>query len=287
MLDFVGMVVIPALMVFAVNALVVFMDIPRGAKLILAAGAGLWIGLAAAAASAGWLAIAEPFPVIGIFVALPLAAAAIATTWPGARKALLGLLLPLLIGLNIGRVFAVLFLLLAVEGRLAGPFPYFAGLGDIITGVVAIPLVWLARETKGQTARIGRLELVRGRRSRARHFPRRDIGARRALAALSCRSRLGSHAAVALLVSSDGAGTALFDPARDHLGSAAEATWAVGCRGRLGRHPSSNSWLASWRILAQRRSAGCGLPRMEGGLPGIFAVKRCLFVQSAPRLAQF
>jgi hypothetical protein len=154
MLDFVGMVVIPALMVFAVNALVVFMDIPRGAKLILAAGAGLWIGLAAAAASAGWLAIAEPFPVIGIFVALPLAAAAIATTWPGARKALLGLLLPLLIGLNIGRVFAVLFLLLAVEGRLAGPFPYFAGLGDIITGVVAIPLVWLARETKGQTARI-------------------------------------------------------------------------------------------------------------------------------------
>ena len=154
MLDFVGMVVIPALMVFAVNALVVFMDIPRGAKLILAAGAGLWIGLAAAAASAGWLAIAEPFPVIGIFVALPLAAAAVATVWPGARKALLGLPLPLLIGLNIGRVFAVLFLLLAVEGRLAGPFPYFAGLGDIITGVVAIPLIWLAQETKGQTARI-------------------------------------------------------------------------------------------------------------------------------------
>lgn len=152
MLDFVGMVVIPALMVFAVNALVVFMDIPRGAKLMLAAVAGLWIGLAAAAASAGWLAIAKPFPVIGIFVALPLVAAAIAAAWPGVRKALLGLPLPLLIGLNIGRVFAVLFLLLAVEGRLAGPFPYFAGWGDIITGVVAIPLVWLAQDTKDRTA---------------------------------------------------------------------------------------------------------------------------------------
>jgi hypothetical protein len=154
MLDFVGTIVIPAVMVFAVNALIVFMDVPRGTKLILAASAGLWIGLAAAAASAGWLTIAEPFPVIGIFVALPLVAAAIATAWPGARKALLGLPLPLLIGLNIGRVFAVLFLLLAVEGRLAGPFPYFAGLGDIITGVVAIPLVWLAQETKDRTTRI-------------------------------------------------------------------------------------------------------------------------------------
>ena len=152
MLDFVGMVVIPALMVFAVNALIVFMDIPRRAKLILAASAGLWIGLAAAAASAGWLAIAKPFPVIGIFVAFPLVAAAIAAAWPGVRKALLGLPLPLMIGLNIGRVFAVLFLLLAVEGRLAGPFPYFAGWGDIITGVVAIPLVWLAQDTKDRTA---------------------------------------------------------------------------------------------------------------------------------------
>jgi hypothetical protein len=148
MLDFIGMVVIPALMVFAVNALIVFMDVPRRAKLILAASAGLWIGLAAAAATAGWFAIAEPFPVIGIFVALPLVAAAIATAWPGARKALLSLPLPLMIGLNIGRVLAVLFLLLAVEGRLAGPFPHFAGWGDIITGVVALPLLWLAQDTK-------------------------------------------------------------------------------------------------------------------------------------------
>ena len=85
-------------------------------------------------------------------MALPLVAAAIAAAWPGVRKALLGLPLPLLIGLNIGRVFAVLFLLLAVEGRLAGPFPYFAGWGDIITGVVAIPLVWLAQDTKDRTA---------------------------------------------------------------------------------------------------------------------------------------
>ena len=46
----------------------------------------------------------------------------------------------LLIGLNAMRVLGVLFLLLALDGRLAGPFPFSAGLGDIITGVFAIPL---------------------------------------------------------------------------------------------------------------------------------------------------
>ena len=51
--------------------------------------------------------------------------------------------MPLMIGLNIGRIFAVLFFLLAAEGRLSGPFPVFAGWGDIITGVVAMPLLWL------------------------------------------------------------------------------------------------------------------------------------------------
>jgi hypothetical protein len=34
------------------------------------------------------------------------------------------------------------FLRLAADGRLAGPFPYSAGWGDIITGVAALPLAW-------------------------------------------------------------------------------------------------------------------------------------------------
>jgi hypothetical protein len=83
---------------------------------------------------------------MGIFVALPLLAAAIVAAWPAARKAMLSLPLTLLVGLNIGRVFAFLFLLLAAEGRLSGPFPYSATWGDIITGALALPLIWLARQ---------------------------------------------------------------------------------------------------------------------------------------------
>ena len=144
MLDFIGTVVTATLMVFAVNAVIVFMDIPRFAKLVLALVIGLWIGLAAAAGAAGMIAISKPFPVVGIFVALPLVAAASATAWPAARRAMTSVPMPLMIGLNIGRIFAMLFLLLGAQGRLAGPFPFFAGWGDIITGVVAVPLLWLS-----------------------------------------------------------------------------------------------------------------------------------------------
>jgi hypothetical protein len=146
MLDFAGTIATAALMVLIVNAVTIFMDISRSTKLVLAGIAGVWIGLCAAAAAAGMLAMTKPFPVIGIFVGLPLAAAAIATAWPAARQAMLSVPMPLMIGLNIGRVFAVLFLLLAAEGRLAGPFPHSAAWGDIITGVAAVPLLWLTTE---------------------------------------------------------------------------------------------------------------------------------------------
>jgi hypothetical protein len=141
MLDFVGTVATAALMVFVVGTFAVCMDAARGAKLAFLAGAGVWIGFCAAAGMAGWLAIARPVPVIGLFVAAPLAAAAVAAMSPAARAAILSVPMPVMIGLNMGRVLAVLFLLLAAQGRLGGPFPYFAAGGDIITGVLALPIM--------------------------------------------------------------------------------------------------------------------------------------------------
>jgi hypothetical protein len=166
MLDFFGTIVAAALMVFVVTALLVFIDVPRNAKLVVAALLGLWIGVAAAAGAAGWLAISRPFPVMGIFVGAPLLAAAIAASWPAARQAMLSLPMPLMVGLNIGRVFAFLFLMLLAEGRLSGPFPYSAAWGDIITGAAALPLLWLARTPDRHTAvfhlwnALGMLDLV-------------------------------------------------------------------------------------------------------------------------------
>ncbi|MET0630565.1 MAG: hypothetical protein ABWY92_06840 [Xanthobacteraceae bacterium] len=146
MLDFIGMVITAALMVLVVNALTTFMDVSRVAKVTLAAVIGVWIGLAAAAAEAGWLTISRPVPVVGLFVVVPLLAAALATAWPAACNAMLSIPMSVMVALNIVRVFAVLFLVLAAEGRLTGPFPYSAAWGDIITGVAAVPVLWLLKD---------------------------------------------------------------------------------------------------------------------------------------------
>jgi hypothetical protein len=146
MLDFIGMVITAALMVLVVNTLITVMDVSRAAKITLAAVAGVWIGLAAATAEAGWLTISRPVPVVGLFVMVPLLAAALAAAWPAAREAMLSIPIPIMVALNIVRVFAVLFLMLAAEGRLTGPFPYSAAWGDIITGVVAVPVLWLLED---------------------------------------------------------------------------------------------------------------------------------------------
>jgi hypothetical protein len=149
MLDFIGWIITAALMVLVVNTLIIFIDVSRAAKITLAAVIGVWIGLAAATAEAGWLPVARPVPVVGLFVAVPLFAAAFATTWPRARAAMLSVPMPAMVALNIVRIFAVLFLMLAAEGRLTGPFPYSAAWGDIITGVVAVPILWLIKDNMG------------------------------------------------------------------------------------------------------------------------------------------
>jgi hypothetical protein len=146
MLDFIGMVITAALMVLVVNALTTFMDVSRVAKITLAAVIGVWIGLAAAVAGAGWLTISRPVPVVGLFVVVPLLATALATAWRAACKAMLSIPMQVMVALNIVRVFAVLFLMLAAEGRLTGPFPYSAAWGDIITGVIAVPVLWLLKD---------------------------------------------------------------------------------------------------------------------------------------------
>jgi hypothetical protein len=118
-------------------------SVPR--RLLIAALAGAWVGLASGLGAAGMLALGptpgSPVPLIAVLLAVPLATAGLLTiASPGIRAAFMSMPLPVLIGVNSLRVLGVLFLLLAAAGRLAGPFPYLAGLGDILTGAVAIPL---------------------------------------------------------------------------------------------------------------------------------------------------
>jgi len=112
-------------------------------RLAIAAGGGGWVGLAMYLSVSGRLAFssANPAPWMGFLLIVPLLTVGVlASTSEKVRANLLGIPLQLLIGLNAMRILGVLFLLDFVAGSLSGPFPFFAGLGDMITGALAIPL---------------------------------------------------------------------------------------------------------------------------------------------------
>jgi hypothetical protein len=152
MLDLVG--AIAGMMAVAVNLVVLISVLPGSfaRRLSVAAIAGGWVGLASGLGAAGKLAFSpdHPVPLVGVLFATPLLyVGALALKSPNVRATLMAIPMSLLIGVNALRVLGVLFLLLAAVGRLSGPFPYSAGLGDMITGALAIPLaVSIARSEK-------------------------------------------------------------------------------------------------------------------------------------------
>jgi len=136
--DFIPTMGISTLMVLVVAGLTAALNASNTSKLTFAGIAGLWIGFTAASAQAGWVAIGTPFPLVGLYFAAVLAAGALVAATPAGRAVLLALPMRLLIGLNIGRIMAVMFFLMEREGRMSGPFVFYAGWGDIITGALAL-----------------------------------------------------------------------------------------------------------------------------------------------------
>jgi len=170
MLNLVGSIV--GMIAVAVN-LVAFTHAVSGTlarRLALAGIGGAWVGLASGLGAAGELAFSpeHPLPLIGVLFAVPLLVVGVlALGWQSVRTALLAVPMPLLIGLNSLRVLGVLFLLLAASGQLSGPFPFSAGLGDMITGALAVPLALrVARSGRASSSAVrgwnifGTLDLV-------------------------------------------------------------------------------------------------------------------------------
>jgi hypothetical protein len=155
MLNFVGHVVGMIAIMINVIAIVTIVPMTLSQRLIAAAIAGAWVGLATALAASGALVFApsQPLPLVGVLFAVPLLTTlGLWLVLPGFRAALMAIPMQLLIGLNSLRLLGFLFLALAFVGRLSGPFPYSAGLGDIITGAFALLLV--RRIARGEPASI-------------------------------------------------------------------------------------------------------------------------------------
>ena len=143
MLDQIRTITLIAALVFTFGAIATVIPASRTTRLAFLGVVGLWAGFAYEMAQSGALlgAIAGRIPPIGIVAAVPLVAAALAAALsPAFRRTALALPTDLLIGLNTIRLLGVFMLLLGLQGRIPGPFPYSAGWGDMITGALALPV---------------------------------------------------------------------------------------------------------------------------------------------------
>lgn len=109
-----------------------------------------WI---AAAVLAAWFlfTLATPFPGIGrlpgalLGIAIPIVAAVVLYfLGPLAQRAVAGVNVPYLVGVQATRVAGGLFILLHAAGRLSNPFAAAAGWGDLLAAGLAIPAAILA-----------------------------------------------------------------------------------------------------------------------------------------------
>ncbi|MBV9647421.1 MAG: hypothetical protein JO043_08165 [Candidatus Eremiobacteraeota bacterium] len=133
-------------------------------RLMLGGIAAAWAALVVAIAAKGALSN------LGIFVALFVlpfvAVVALSAALPAFRSAVGRIPVPLIIALNVPRVLGVLFLFLAAAGRLGGPFPFFAGIGDIVTGLFALRVARIAATRSASDTRVlmwnafGTLDLI-------------------------------------------------------------------------------------------------------------------------------
>lgn len=81
---------------------------------------------------------------IGVLVVAPvLILAYLAGRVPVLRQVLIDTPVPIFIGVHVGRLLGVAFLVLHAQGRLAAPFAPVAGWGDIFIALTAVPVAWL------------------------------------------------------------------------------------------------------------------------------------------------
>jgi len=152
MIDIIGAIGGTAVYAIIVGTLVGCSTINPQQKLTLFVTAAIWGGLMVAIAALGGFAPGSAGPIALPVFAFALFLAMLWAAWSRFRHALIALPMPMLIALNTARIGGVLFLLLAAQGRLSDPFAASAGWGDILTGLLAIPIACMARRRENFAA---------------------------------------------------------------------------------------------------------------------------------------
>jgi hypothetical protein len=143
MLELINAIVLGASIAIIVTVLTTQADISWNARRWAIAGILVWTALIVAGAATGRFTPGTPGIAIQPPAIFAAAAAALSIAWvfaPQFRRAMLSIPLQSLVGLNVLRVLGVFFVLRYFAHELAAPFGPVAGLGDTITGLLAIPL---------------------------------------------------------------------------------------------------------------------------------------------------
>jgi len=152
MLDTLGALTVGGVAAAVLAAIVGSLSNPLPSRLTFATLAGAWIALIAVVSTGGFLERPAGIPVM--FATPLIVAAVLAALFPGFRATVGRIPVPVIIGLNVFRVAGLWFVLLALAGRLSGPFPYVAGIGDILTGLGAIPAARIAAAAGANDPRV-------------------------------------------------------------------------------------------------------------------------------------
>jgi hypothetical protein len=143
MLDVLGAIFVTALYATVVGVLIGLPPVRAVIRLAACAAAGAWLWIVVTVAALGGLAPGVLGPVPANLLSFGGLLGLLFGGWflvPQLRSALFSVPLPALVGLNVGRLGGLFFLLLYADGRLSAPFAPAAGVGDMVTGAVAIPL---------------------------------------------------------------------------------------------------------------------------------------------------
>lgn len=143
MLELINAIVLGAALAIIVAVLTTQADISWNARRWVIAGSLVWTAAIVAGAATGHFTPGTPGIAIQPPAIFAVATVAISVAWciyPRFRRAMLSIPLQALVGLNALRVLGVFFVLAYLAHQLAAPFGPVAGVGDTITGVVAVVL---------------------------------------------------------------------------------------------------------------------------------------------------
>src|SRR5215207_8417753 len=145
MLDLIGAIALTVSAAITIATLTFAVAAAFSARLQVAAGLSAWFLLVVVLGATYALHYEYGYgtPALGTAVILPVIGLALAfLILPRLKEVLDRVPLSVLIGINVLRVFGVVFVLLYAAGRLPAPFAPTAGWGDIIVGLTTVPIAW-------------------------------------------------------------------------------------------------------------------------------------------------